>query len=250
MSNIDTLTGRLAVVTGGSNGIGAAAVRRLASAGADVIIGYHNSEERAQKLLRSLPLGRHGIAPLALEDPASFKALGAHIDGRGGKLDILVNSAGFTRAIPHHDLDTLTDELFEQILIANIRGPYSAIRALRTQLRASGDAVVINVSSISGSTASGSNVAYCASKAALDNIGMSLGRALGPEIRVLSVSPGAVATDFVPGRDRTALEVGAKSTPLRRVIEPDDVAAAIVACVTHLKVSTGTTILVDGGRHL
>jgi NAD(P)-dependent dehydrogenase (short-subunit alcohol dehydrogenase family) len=109
-----------------------------------------------------------------------------------------------------------------------VRGPYSTIRALRPLLRASGDAVVANVSSISGFTASGSNVAYCAAKAALDNISMSLGRALGPEIRVLSVSPGAVATDFVHGRDRAALESGAKSTPLKRVVEPDDVAAAVL----------------------
>jgi 3-oxoacyl-[acyl-carrier protein] reductase len=185
-----------------------------------------------------------------LEDPGSFKALAERIAAGPGKLDILVNSAGFTRAIPHGDLDALTDELFELILIANVRGPYSAIRALRPLLRTSGDAVVINVSSISGFTASGSNVAYCASKAALDNISMSLGRALGPEIRVLSVSPGAVATDFVQGRDRAALESGAKSTPLKRVVEPDDVAAAVLACVTHLKVSTGTTIVVDSGRHL
>ena len=74
--------------------------------------------------------------------------------------------------------------------------------------------------------------------------------ALGPEIRVLSVSPGAVATDFVQGRDRAALGSGAKSTPLKRVVEPGDVAAAVLACVTHLTVSTGTTIVVDGGRHL
>ena len=250
MHDINSLAGRLAVVTGGSNGIGAAAVRRLASAGAEVIIGYHQSESRAQELLGTLPPGRHGVARLALEDPASFAALAERIAADAGKLDILVNSAGFTWAIPHSDLDALTDELFEQILIANVRGPYSAIRALRPLLRASGDAVIVNVSSISGFTASGSNVAYCASKAALDNISMSLGRALGPEIRVLSVSPGAVATDFVPGRDRGTLEAGAKSTPLKRVVEPDDVASAVLACITHLKVSTGTTIVVDGGRHL
>jgi 3-oxoacyl-[acyl-carrier protein] reductase len=140
--------------------------------------------------------------------------------------------------------------LFEEILIANVRGPYSAIRALLPVLRASGDAVVVNVSSISGFTASGSNVAYCASKAALDNMTASLARALGPEVRLLTVSPGAVATDFVPGRDRAALEAGAKATPLKRVIGPDDVSSAILACITHLKASTGSRIVVDGGRHL
>ena len=89
-----------------------------------------------------------------------------------------------------------------------------------------------------------------AAKAALDNMTMSLARVLGPEIRLLTVSPGAVATDFVPGRDRAALEAGAQSTPLRRVIDPEDVASAIVACATHLKASTGSRIVVDGGRHL
>jgi 3-oxoacyl-[acyl-carrier protein] reductase len=106
------------------------------------------------------------------------------------------------------------------------------------------------VSSISGFTASGSSIAYCASKAALDNMTMSLGRALGPEVRVVSVSPGAVATDFVAGRDRAALEADAPKTPLKKVIEADDVAQAIIAAVTYLRRTTGARIIVDGGRHL
>lgn len=244
------LTGKVVVVIGGSSGIGAAAVKHFAALGASIVVGYHNGEERAQALIDSLPKADHMIGRISLEDPATFAALADRLKGKFGKIDVLVNSAGFTRAIRHADLDALDDALFEQILVANVRGPYSAIRALAPLLRASGSGVVINVSSVSGFTASGSNVAYCASKAALDNITMSLGRALGPEIRFVSVSPGAVATDFVPGRDRAALEAGAKSSPLRRVVEPDDVAAAITACVTHLKVSTGVRIVVDGGRHL
>ncbi|MHC2332973.1 SDR family oxidoreductase [Bradyrhizobium sp. USDA 4454] len=74
--------------------------------------------------------------------------------------------------------------------------------------------------------------------------------ALGLGIRSLCVSPAAVATDFVAGRDRAALEKGAQATPLGRVVEPEDVASAVLACVTHLKVATGTQIVVDGGRHL
>jgi len=79
---------------------------------------------------------------------------------------------------------------------------------------------------------------------------LSLARALGPEIRVLRVSPGAVATDFVAGRDRAALEKIAQNTPLKRVIEPEDVARAVMACITHLTASTGARIIVDGGRFL
>src|SRR5437899_1365491 len=108
MNDLDTLSGRLAVVTGGSNGIGAATVQRLAQAGANVIIGYHHSENRARELLNALPPGRHGVAHLALEVPATFAALAERIAADTGKLDVLVNSAGFTRAIPHGDLDTLT----------------------------------------------------------------------------------------------------------------------------------------------
>jgi 3-oxoacyl-[acyl-carrier protein] reductase len=117
-------------------------------------------------------------------------------------------------------------------------------------LRASGNAVIINVSSISAFTGIGSNIAYCASKAALDTMTISLARVLAPEVRVLCVSPGAVATNFVVGRDRAAVEKLAQATPLKRVVEAEDVAAAIMACITHLKTATGTRIVVDGGRHL
>ena len=86
------------------------------------------------------------------------------------------------------------------MLIANVRGPFAMIRAFAPLLRESGDGVVINVSSIAGFTGSGSSIAYAASKAALDNMTMSLARVLGPQIRVLCVSPGAVNTDFVAGR--------------------------------------------------
>ncbi len=244
------LRGKVAVVTGGSNGIGAATVRRLAGAGADIVIGYHASRERAEALLQSLPAGRHRVAQLSLQEPQTFHALASELREAFGTIHILVNSAGFTKPIRHADLDALSDELFEQILVANVRGPWSAIRALAPLLKASGDGVIVNVSSISGFTGSGSNIAYCASKAALDTMTMSLGRALGPDIRTMCVSPGAVATDFVEGRGRTELEEGAKSTPLKRVVEPEDVADAIFACATLLKVSTGCRIITDGGRHL
>jgi len=250
MQHSNELNGKVAFVTGGSNGIGAATVRLLASAGAQVAIGYHSSPERAEMLRGELPGHGHSIIQLSLEDVSRIRNSASELKEKHGRLDILVNSAGFTRPIPHHDLAALDDDLFGEILIANARGPYSVIRAVAPLLQASADAVVISVSSISAFTGSGSNIAYCAAKAALDTMTMSLARVLGPNIRFLCVSPGAVATDFVAGRDRAALEKGAKSTPLQRVVEPEDVARAVLACVTHLKASTGTRILVDGGRHL
>ncbi|MDP2411514.1 MAG: SDR family oxidoreductase [Pseudolabrys sp.] len=250
MTQLSDLAGKTAIVTGGSSGIGAAAVRMLAGLGARVMIGYHKRENAARELMASLPGSGHQIVQITLEDLATVEAMAATAAATFKTVDILVNSAGFTRPIPHKDLEALDIPLFDSILISSVRGPYSVVRALLPLLRASGDATVINVSSISGFTGSGSSVAYCAGKAALDNMTMSLGRALGPEIRVLSVSPGAVATDFVAGRDRAKLEADAPKTPLQKVIEAEDVAQTIVACVTHLRRSTGVRIICDGGRHL
>ena len=111
-------------------------------------------------------------------------------------------------------------------------------------------AVVINVSSVSAFTGSGSNIAYCAAKAAIDTMNKSFARAFGPKVRFLSVSPAAVATNFVTGRDREDLENIAQKTPLKRVVEPEDVALAIISCVSHLGTATGTTIVIDGGRQI
>ena len=247
---LTSLTGRVAVVTGGSSGIGAASARMLAEAGATVVVTYNRGEERARALVAALPGSGHLAAHMVLEDTASIRAMAADLQARFGRVDVLVNSAGFTRPIPHHDLETMDEDLFAKILLANVHGPFSVIRSLMPLMQASGDAVVISVSSISGTSGSGSNMAYCAAKAALDTMTLSMARAFGPKVRFLCVAPGAVATDFVAGRGRPELEKAAQATPLKRVVEPEDVAAAVLACATHLRAATGTTIVVDGGRHL
>ena len=249
-SAVAKLTGKVAVVTGGSNGIGAAAVRMLASEGCAVAVCYNKGEERAKRLLAELPGTSHSAFALSLQDGRTVRDLAEQLRERYGAVDILVNSAGYTQPVAHADLDALTDELFDSMLIANVRGPFSVIRVLNPLLQASGDGVIVNVSSISAFTGSGSSIAYCASKAALDTMTMSLARALGPKVRAMCVSPGAVSTGFVAGRDRAALEKAAQSTPLRRVVEPEDVASAIMACIVNLRASTGSKLIVDGGRFL
>lgn len=245
-----SLAGKVAVVTGGSSGIGAVTARALAAEGATVVVGYKNGEERARRIVQELGDERHSAFRLVLEDSDSVREFAAQVQKSFGRTDILINSAGFTKPIAHSDLDAMTDELFDTMLIANVRGPFSVIRAFAPLLKASGDGVVVSVSSVSAFTGSGSSIAYCACKAALDTMTTSLARVMGPEVRMLCVSPGAVATEFVPGRDRAALEKIAAGTPLRHVIEPEDVARAILACVTGLKTSTGARIVIDGGRSI
>jgi 3-oxoacyl-[acyl-carrier protein] reductase len=243
------LTGKVAVVIGGSSGIVAASATMLAGAGATIAIGYNQGRDRADALRVSLGSG-HSIFPIQIDDGASVRAAASAVLAEHGRADILVNSAGTTRPVPHGDLDALDDELLDRIMASNVQGPFATIRAFAPALKASGDGVIVNISSISAFTGSGSNIGYCASKAALDTMTLSLGRALGPEVRLLCVSPGAVATDFVAGRGREQLEKIAQGTPLKRVVEPDDVAMAVMACVTHLRATTGVRIVVDGGRHL
>ncbi len=246
----EELAGKVALVTGGSNGIGAATVRLLAGAGATVAICYNRGRERADALRAELPGHGHRTLPLELADVASVRRMAGAMREAYGRVDVLVNSAGMTRPIPHADLEALDEAFFDQVLIANARGPYSVIRALLPLLRAAAPSVVVNVSSVAAFSGAGSNIAYGASKAALDTMTMSLARALGPEVRFLCVSPGPVATDFVAGRGREQIEKIMATAPLRNVIEPADVGRAIMACVTHLGSSTGTKIVVDGGRAL
>jgi 3-oxoacyl-[acyl-carrier protein] reductase len=245
-----SLAGKVAVVTGGSSGIGAATVRTLAEHDATVVVGYNSGEARATAVVAELPGVRHSVMRIVLEDSSTMRRAAEAVREAHGRCDILVNSAGFTKPAPHGALDALDDATFDGIMIANVRGPFAMIRAFAPLLRESGAGVVVNISSISGFTGSGSSVAYCAAKAALDTMTVSLGRALDPSIRVVAVSPGAVATDFVPGRDRAALEKIAAATPLKHVVTPEDVARAVLAAVTLLDVTTGANIVCDGGRFM
>lgn len=248
--NIPPLQHKVAVVTGGSSGIGAASARLLAQAGARVIIGFNSGEERALTLVGELPGEGHTAMRILLEETDGHAAVASHIEHAAGRLDVLVNSAGYTRRIAHADTETLTPELFNQLVAANLGGTYSLTRALLPLLKASGAGVVVNVSPVSAFTGSGSNIAYCAAKAGMDTMTMSLARVFGPAVRFLCVSPAAVDTGFVEGRTREEVEKRAAQTPLGRVVTPEDVGLAVMACVTHLKTATGTRIVVDGGNVL
>ena len=243
------MKGATAVIIGGSGGIGAATARRLAEAGAAVILTYRGQAEAARALAAALPGEGHEAVPADVEDSASLDALAAHVRAARGRCDLLVNSAGFTKAVPHNDLDALDDAFLDRMWAVNWRGPFAAIRAFRTLLEES-EGLVVNISSIGGLNGSGSNLVYAALKAATDSMTKSLGRSLGPKVRVLSVSPGIVETGFVPGRGPEQNAKIAPSIPLKRVAEAQDVADAILACATLLTYSTGSVILVDGGRAL
>jgi 3-oxoacyl-[acyl-carrier protein] reductase len=187
---------------------------------------------------------------IPLDDPSAHEELARMLTKALGSIDVLINSAGFTERIPHRDLATLTPELFNRILGVNAGGTYSITRSLLPLLQASGDGLVVNISSVSASTGSGSNIAYCAAKAAVETMTLSLARVFGPAVRFLCVAPASVDTGFVAGRSRDELAKKALKTPLGRVVSAEDVALAVLSCATHLRTATGTTITIDGGHRL
>jgi 3-oxoacyl-[acyl-carrier protein] reductase len=245
------LDGKVVLVVGGSGGIGAATASLFAGAGARVIVTHRPGKpEAGAVVVASLSGTGHAAFPADIADTSSLVALKDRVVAQFGRLDVLVNTAGFTKPVPHADLDALDDDLIDRMFQVNWRGQFATMRAFAPLLKASGEGLAVFISSIAGLNGNGSSIAYGAVKAATDVMVKSLGRVLAPDIRVMGVSPGVVATGFVPGRGEEFNAKTASTTPLRRVATADDVASAVLACATHLRFSTGTTIVVDGGRSL
>lgn len=257
------------LVTGGAGEIGSAICRRFAENGFDVIITYNSDAKKAEKLLAELNeitndelrttneskqnrKSNHSIFHAPTTDAQKVAELKAFVAEKYGKLDVLVNNAGITTPVPHHDLDALTDEWIDKIMQTNFRGSFAMCRAMKDLLMQSTEksALIVNISSIAGIYGIGSNVAYCASKAAIDSMTRSLARALAPKIRVVSVSPGFVEGEYTKNFDPAFLKNQMDNTPLGRFAMGEDVANAVFSVATQLTFSTGNIITVDGGRLL
>lgn len=241
---------KVALVTGASSGIGKAIAARLAAMGSTVVVGYNSRREKAEEVVAGLQGSGHMAMQIAIDDPASIAQAVQAVQTRFGRLDALVNCGGATTPVPASDLDRLTDEIFDRTVTLNLRGPFAMIRAFRPLLERGEQAAIVNISSIAARTGLGSSLAYLSAKAGVDALTIALAKVLAPKIRVFSVSPAGVDTDFVPGRTREQLEKTAERLPLAHVTTPDDVARATVACIVNLTSSTGIVVPVDEGRHL
>ncbi len=260
------LKGKIALVTGGAGGIGSAICHKLAEEGASVIITYNSNVEKAQTLVETLQCNvstKHSIFHAPTTDVEKLKSLADFIKAQYGKLDILVNNAGITTPVAHADLDGLTDEWIDKIMQTNVRGTFAMIRACKDLLENAArtqnskpetqnteGGLVVNISSVAATIGIGSNVAYCASKAAIDSITRSLGRALAPTIRVVSVSPGFVEGEYTKNFDPAFLKMQMDATPMNRFATPEDVANTVFALAAYLTFTTGSIVPVDGGRAL
>jgi 3-oxoacyl-[acyl-carrier protein] reductase len=242
------LDGRVALVTGGSKGLGAATARLFAEAGARVIVTFGNDAEAADRLIASLPGAGHRGSHTPAQDTRAIESLAAAIGTTEGRLDILVNNAGTTRVIPHADLRALADAFFDFVLAVNLRGPVATVRACRPLLEASGPGLVVNVGSVAGMRGGGSNVAYAAAKAEVH--AMTMARALAPAIRVVAIAPSLMETPMTRMWTPQQRAQRIASHPLKRIGEPEEVAAVILGLATTMTFVNGTIIPVDGGSLL
>jgi 3-oxoacyl-[acyl-carrier protein] reductase len=239
-----------AVVTGASGGIGSAIARRLATDGMQVVVGYNSNVDDAESVVDELAGSGHRLLRMPMTDSGALDKAAAELTEHTSQVDLLVNCAGMTQPVAHDDLDALTDELIDEIFATNWRGPFATVRAFKPLLDAATAPAVVNISSVAAVTGQRSNVAYCASKAALDSMTRSLARALGPTIRMVSVSPGWVLGDYAARMPTEILDAQRDATPLGRLATSDDVAAAVSAVARDLPFTTGTIISIDGGRPL
>jgi len=247
------LAGKAAIVTGGGTGVGRATVLRLAAQGCHVIVNYSRSRDAAESTaseaeglgVKALPF-RADVAA-----DADCRAMASEAERAFGRLDLLVNNAGTTKVIRHTDLEAVTEELWERILKVNLMGPFQCARAVRELLRVDGGGEIVMTSSVAGLIGIGSSIPYCASKAGLNNLTITLARALGPEIRVNAIAPGFIDGEWLReglGEAFEPIKAAAQmKSPLGKVCTPDAVAHAIVSLVTGPDLVTGHVMPVEGG---
>jgi 3-oxoacyl-[acyl-carrier protein] reductase len=238
----------VALITGGGTGIGAGISRVFAREGAAVAIGYSRSRDRAEATVRQIAAagGRAAAWQADVRDEVAVRGLVDRAVGEFGRLDVLVNNAGWTRKVPHAELEQLTDEIWRQTLDTNLLGAWYCIKHAVPHMRRQGRGVIINVTSVAGFHGMGSSMAYAASKAALTTLGKSLARALGPAIRVNNLAPGLVETGFVDWPPEV-YEEGRRAISTPDLPSPEDLAEAALYLAADARATTGMTLFVDGG---
>ncbi len=250
------IEGKAAIITGGGTGVGRATALALARRGCSVLVNYSRSRVDAEKTAAEVSgLGVRGIAWQAdVADDAACRQMVDAAMREFGHVDILVNNAGTTSFIPHVELEKVTDADWEKIMNVNVKGVFQCSRAVKFPMEASGEGEIVNISSVAGSVGVGSSIPYCASKAAVNILTVTLARVLAPRIRVNGVAPGAITGRWLQGGLGQAYDVVMDAmrqrSPLGKVCEPEDVADAVLSLILGSDLVTGQTLHCDGGMSI
>lgn len=245
------LHNKVAIITGGSLGIGAAIVRRLARDGASVTLDYHSHSGAADAIAQEIESqgGKVLVVQADVSSVCSMQDLVGETVKAFGRLDILVNNAGIEEPTPFVDV---AEDSFDRQIAVDLKGPYFAAQAAARQMIAQGrGGCIINISSVHEDLPMVGNAVYCAAKGGLRMLTRTLATELAKyQIRIVNVGPGAVATPINEAtlddpQKRSAL---LSEIPLKRIGRPEDVANAVAWLASdEASYITGTTVFIDGG---
>jgi len=250
------IAGKAAIVTGGGTGVGRATALQLAQRGCSVVVNYSRSRDDAERT--AAECSKFGVMAMPFQadvsDDAACRGMVEATVRELGQLDILVQSAGTTVFVPHANLDALSAEDWHQIMAINVIAPFQMARAARGALEASGSGEVVMISSVAGTSGTGSSIPYCASKAALNNLTITLARVMAPKVRVNAIAPGAITGRWLKqgwGASYDAImKAVSERVPLKRASEPEDIADAVLGLIGGSDMITGQVIICDGGMTL
>ncbi len=240
-----SLDGKVAIVTGSTSGIGEASAKALAAEGATVIVNSSSSVEAGRALADELGNGSIYVQG-DISKEAQCQALVAAATDQLGRLDVLVNNAGWTTRVDHSDHQALTNEILFKTIEVNVYGTWWMSKAAVPALKETSGSIV-NITSIAGLRPIGSSIAYGMAKAALNSLTEDLAKFCSP-VRVNAVAPGLVATPWTADWDDLHAALSAM-VPARRSATPEDCAQAVMTCVTNTYM-TGSILKVDGGTTL
>ncbi|PZM07354.1 SDR family NAD(P)-dependent oxidoreductase [Rhizobium tubonense] len=245
------------IITGGGSGIGAATAIAFAKAGYDIVVNYSSNRDGADSIVeecRSLGVEAISAAGDIADDAACLSIVDAAVQ-RFGRIDALVNNAGVTRYAPAQDLAAANAADFEHIFSVNVIGTYQMIRAAAGRLSKASLGSIVNISSDSAFSGSGSSLAYAASKGAVNTMTVGLARSLAPHIRVNAVCPGFVDTTWaLSWHSEESYETFKQgllaAAPLKTIPDAEDVADAILWLTDRATRVTGQCMIIDSGMHL
>jgi NAD(P)-dependent dehydrogenase (short-subunit alcohol dehydrogenase family) len=246
-SELFDLTGKTAIVTGATRGLGRSIVRTLAAAGADIVVSSRKvdaCEEAAEEVRR---LGRRALAcacHVGRWDDCNRLVEAAYEEF--GQIDVLVNNAGI--APTYADLASVTEELWDKTLAVNLKGPFRLSALVGERMVAAGSGSIVNISSIGSIRSTHDIIPYAAAKAGLNALAVGFADAFGPAVRVNTVMAGPFRTDIARGWDVEAFAERARTFPLRRAGAPDEIGAAVLYLASDASsFTTGAVLTVDGG---
>ena len=242
------LTGKIAVVTGASRGIGKEIAKTLAAKGATVVVNYNGSAEKAEETVKEIEAlgGKAEALQCNVSDYDKAAEMMAYVVKTYGRVDILVNNAGITR---DNLLMKMSEEDFDAVLNTNLKGAFNCIKHISRQMLKQKSGHIVNISSVSGVMGNAGQVNYCASKAGIIGMTKSLARELGSRgITVNAVAPGFIETDMTEVLPEKIKEASAAQIPIGKFGKAEDVANAVAFLASEdAGYITGQVLHVDGG---